>query len=85
MLLGSFGFMDSEDHNNNNDNNNNNEIDEFPTSIFESLLQNDELMKALFKPIDSNNNINTVNFEALSEDMATKFNECKFNKNYILT
>jgi hypothetical protein len=47
MLLGRLNNNKSNDENNNN-----NSLD-FPTSIFESLLQNDELLKALFQPISS--------------------------------
>lgn len=77
MLLGSFGFLDtdilSENHNSNNSGDKN-ESDQFPTSIFENLLQNDELLRALFKPIDSSitSNSNNSNKEVFAPKQTEK-------------
>jgi hypothetical protein len=77
MLLGSFGFLDTDilsENNNSNNSGDKNESDQFPTSIFENLLQNDELLRALFKPIDSSitSNSNNSNKEVLAPKQTEK-------------
>jgi hypothetical protein len=77
MLLGSFGFLDTDilsENNNSNNSGDKNESDQFPTSIFENLLQNDELLRALFKPIDSSitSSSNNSNKEVLAPKQTEK-------------
>ena len=84
MLLGSFGFLDNDiltENNNNISSGDKSEAEQFPTSIFENLLQNDELLRALFKPIDSNlaiGNINNNNSDKKEESTSKRTEKSKF-------